>query len=49
MLRKKLNKIDMGIALRHMELALRHEGKEIRSIEMASANDGKEFKITVLY
>jgi hypothetical protein len=46
-LRKKLNKIDVGIALRHMELALQNEGKEIRSIEMTAGNEGKEFEIAV--
>jgi nitroreductase len=49
MLRKKLNKIDMGIALRHMELALQNEGREIRSIGMTSGNGGKEFEIAVQY
>jgi hypothetical protein len=47
--RKKLNKIDIGIATRHAELALRHEGKEIRSIEPKESNGGKEFEIIVRY
>jgi hypothetical protein len=47
LLRKKLNKIDIGIALRHMELALQNEGKELRSIGMKADKDGKEFEIAV--
>jgi hypothetical protein len=46
-LQKKLNKIDLGIVTRHVEVALLHEGKEITSITPRGA--GKEFQIEVFY
>lgn len=47
MLRKKLNKIDLGIAARHIETALRHEGNAILSITPKTS--GKTFEIEIIY
>jgi hypothetical protein len=47
MLRKKLNKIDLGIVIRHVEVALLHEGKTIHAITPKST--GKFFGIEVEY
>ncbi|MDR3072292.1 MAG: hypothetical protein LBU41_02245 [Clostridiales Family XIII bacterium] len=47
MLRKKLNKIDLGIITRHVEVALQKEGKTIRSITPKKV--GKSFEIEVTY
>jgi hypothetical protein len=44
-LKKKLNKIDVGIAARHAELALQNEGKRIKSITAASGVKGLEIEI----
>ncbi|MBR0509859.1 MAG: hypothetical protein IJK40_09475 [Clostridia bacterium] len=46
-LEKKLNKIDLGIALRFAVTALEHEGKRIA--EIRPNTDGKAFSITVKY
>lgn len=46
-LRKKLNKIDLGIITSYLETALLHEQKEILSITPKSS--GKEFEIEILY
>jgi hypothetical protein len=43
----KLQKIDLGIILKHVELALEHEGKKVQSI-VPSAR-GKDFSIDVVY
>jgi nitroreductase len=40
MLKKKLNKIDLGIVTRHVALALRNEGKDVRSVTAKSDADG---------
>jgi hypothetical protein len=49
-LRKKLNKIDIGIATRHAELALRNEGKRIRAITAKSdAANKKDFQVEIRY
>ncbi|MHB9295727.1 hypothetical protein PilKf_01475 [Pillotina sp. SPG140] len=47
MLRKKLNKIDLGISARHVETALLHEGKTILSITPKTS--GKTFEIEIAY
>ncbi|MDR1400398.1 MAG: hypothetical protein LBJ41_10785 [Treponema sp.] len=47
MLRKKLNKIDLGIAARHIETALLHDGKAILSITPKTS--GKTFEIEITY
>jgi hypothetical protein len=44
---KKLNKIDLGIVTRHIEEALLHEGREIRSI--TPRTKGKDFYIEIAY
>jgi nitroreductase len=44
---KKLNKIDLGIVTRHVEVALLNEGREIKSITPKGA--GKEFEIEIIY
>jgi hypothetical protein len=46
-LKKKLNKIDIGIATRYAELALQDEGKSITSITATS--DKKNFEIEIQY
>ncbi|MDR0356775.1 MAG: hypothetical protein LBH63_00125 [Clostridiales Family XIII bacterium] len=46
-LQKKLNKIDLGIAARHAEIALRNDGKTIESVTPKS--DGKAFEIEIRY
>jgi hypothetical protein len=46
-LKKKLNKIDIGIAVRYAELALEHEGKSVRSITTTSGD--KDFSIEISY
>jgi hypothetical protein len=46
-LKKKLNKIDIGIAARHAELALLEEGKSIQSI--AATSDGKGLAVEIRY
>jgi nitroreductase len=43
----KLQKIDLGICLKHIELALEHEGKSITSIQLKG--NGKDFFIDVMY
>jgi len=45
--RKKLAKIDLGIATRHAVIALEHEGKTIQSLKPVT--DRKEFRIEVEY
>ena len=45
--RKKLAKIDLGIAARHAVIALEHEGKTIQSLKPVT--DRKEFRIEVEY
>jgi hypothetical protein len=47
LLRKKLNKIDLGISARHVEAALIHEGKTILSITPKTG--GKTFEIEIPY
>ncbi|MDR0877210.1 MAG: hypothetical protein LBN21_04095 [Treponema sp.] len=44
---KKLNKLDVGIATRHIEVALLNEGKEIKSI--TPMGKGNDFKIEIVY
>jgi hypothetical protein len=44
---KKLNKIDVGIVTRHVEVALRHEGKEIKSITPRVG--GKDLSVEIVY
>jgi hypothetical protein len=44
---KKLNKLDVGIVTRHVEVALLNEGKEIKSIIPKKTANG--FDIEVLY
>jgi len=34
MLKKKMNKIDLGIVTRHVELALQHDGKQVTGIKI---------------
>jgi nitroreductase len=46
-LKKKLNKIDIGIATRHAELALQNEGVGIKSI--IATSDTKNLKIEIQY
>jgi nitroreductase len=46
-LQKKMNKIDLGIVTRHVEVALLHEGKKITSI--TPRGTGKEFQIEIVY
>lgn len=46
-LKKKLNKIDIGIAARHAVLALEHQGKEIEAVIPKTENDS--FSIEILY
>jgi hypothetical protein len=46
-LEKKLNKVDLGIVTRHVEVALLNEGKEISSI--TPRGSGKEFAVEILY
>jgi hypothetical protein len=46
-LKKKLNKIDIGIATRCAEIALRHEGKRIQSI--TAMPDRKRLEIEIRY
>lgn len=46
-LKKKLNKIDIGIAARHAVLALEHQGKEIEAVIPKTENDS--FYIEILY
>ncbi len=46
-LKKKLNKIDLGIAARHAELALQNEGKEVTSV--LPVTTGKDFSIELRY
>jgi len=43
----KFQKIDLGILLKHVELALEHEGKTV--MEIASSGKGKNFAATVTY
>jgi nitroreductase len=47
MLKKKFNKIDLGIAARHAVVALHHEGKQVKSVIPKTTD--KEFTITVSY
>jgi len=47
MLKKKLSKIDLGIATKIAELALIREGKEIKGITMS--DDGKSFAVRISY
>jgi hypothetical protein len=46
-LKKKLSKIDMGIATKCAELALIKEGKEIKDISII--DDGKDFAVRISY
>lgn len=46
-LKKRLNKIDLGIVTRHVETALLNEGKTIQAI--APITGGKDFSIEVIY
>lgn len=46
-LEKKLNKIDLGIALRFAVTALEHEGKQIETV--APVTHGRRFSITVTW
>jgi nitroreductase len=43
----KLQRIDLGIILKHVELALEHEGKKVQSIVPSAS--GKDFSIDVAY
>jgi hypothetical protein len=43
----KLQKIDLGIILKHVELALEHEEKKVQSI--VPGKSGKDFSIDVAY
>ncbi|MDR1542474.1 MAG: hypothetical protein LBU32_31755 [Clostridiales bacterium] len=43
----KLNKVDLGIVTRHVEVALRNEGKRIKSI--ITSPSGKDLQIEVSY
>lgn len=47
MLKKKLNKIDLGIITRHVKVALENEGRTIQSV--APLVGGKDFAIEVIY
>jgi hypothetical protein len=47
LLKKKINKIDIGIVTRHVEIALLHEQKAIKSI--TPKNDGTHFSIEIMY
>jgi hypothetical protein len=46
---KKLNKIDLGIVTRHIELALQNERKTVRSITIQSDGTSKNFEIEIQY
>jgi hypothetical protein len=46
-LRKKMNKVDVGIITRHIELALLNEGKTISDIFIQG--DGKSFAVEIFY
>ncbi|MDR0883727.1 MAG: hypothetical protein LBN05_03865 [Oscillospiraceae bacterium] len=46
-LKKKMNKVDIGILTRIVVLALEHEGKTVR--EIAPIQDGKDFSVDVTY
>ena len=43
----KYQKIDLGILLKHAELALEHEGKTVKSI--TPSGNGKNFAVTMIY
>jgi hypothetical protein len=45
MVLKKMNKIDVGIVTRHVETALLHEGKKIKSITPKESGNGLEIEI----
>ena len=47
LLAPQFQKIDLGICLRHIELALKHEGKTVTSI--TPAGSGKNFVVTIEY
>ena len=47
LLLKRLNKIDVGIAARHAELALLNEGRTVRSVSPEAS--GKNFKVIIEY
>jgi hypothetical protein len=46
-LKKKMNKVDVGIVTRHVEVALAHEGKTIVSV--APTTIGKDLAVEVTY
>jgi hypothetical protein len=46
-LKKKMNKIDIGIVTAHVELALAHDGKTVKSITVHDS--GKTFSVEVLF
>ncbi|MDR0915942.1 MAG: nitroreductase [Oscillospiraceae bacterium] len=47
LLRKKLSKIDLGIATRHVEVALLHEGRTVLAV--TPKTDGRDFAVEVTY
>jgi hypothetical protein len=47
LLMANLQKIDLGIALKHIELAMEHEGKSITTI--TPKEDGKTFSVEISY
>jgi nitroreductase len=46
-LRKKFSKIDLGIASKHIELALQNEGKEVS--EVMPKSDKNDFRVEIFY
>ena len=47
MLKKKLNKVDIGIAVRHIETALNEQGKKVKDIKILG-NENK-FQVEIYY
>jgi hypothetical protein len=46
---KKMNKVDVGIVLRHIEVALLEEGKTVRSVTATATTGGGDLTAEITY